>query len=302
MNISDTTAWMIVGQPVFVQNAGFYSVLGVTSNTVQLTNLGLAGNATVGASIAYGNKISPCGTAGANAFTTTNGSFTIPALNATSTLYVNNVLWIVPGSIVFVQGAGYFYVNSINVNANTAVVLNQGYSGNLFTGTIASGAAVSPGGIQGSLPLPPPVPYNSTTVNYTLTNAMAAVTAAVLPALPASGTWLIMATVKASITQNSGVTLAVKIASQLNVQAAGIGAFTQIPSSVTSPYGPANNYTGTGGLSTGGLNYTLPYVIYQTATVGDIIALYSQYLALASVTNIIINEVSMVAVCLNTVT
>lgn len=58
----DETGWMAVGQPVYMTTGGTYTVSSVTDTThVVLTNLGYSGNASVGATVASGKKVSPSG-------------------------------------------------------------------------------------------------------------------------------------------------------------------------------------------------------------------------------------------------
>jgi hypothetical protein len=63
------TGWMAVGQAVFIENAGYFTVASVLSPTsVRVRNTGLVGNGAVGATIASGSKV----TAGGYAFVDTS--------------------------------------------------------------------------------------------------------------------------------------------------------------------------------------------------------------------------------------
>lgn len=63
----DTTDWMNMGQPVFVETGGDYTVAGIASSTVvNLTNVGDSVNASPGATINNGSGISPGGLQGAS--------------------------------------------------------------------------------------------------------------------------------------------------------------------------------------------------------------------------------------------
>lgn len=295
--ITDTGAWMVVGQPVFVQTAGYYQVnSAASSNTVSLTNLGLPGNALQGTGILANAQISPAGSAGYNSYTTSAATFTIPGSGSTATLTVNNVAWMNVGQIIYITNAGYYQVNSTDTTANTALVLNLGYVGNPTSGTVGSGAGVSPGGLQGSItPVVPQVAYSAS-----LSQALTASMATVIPiyvVLPAAGTWLLMGRLAELITVTN-TNNASQVSAQLEYQVSGVGAFTQIATSVTSPYTPSNA-AGSGA----GFSFTLPPVIYSTATTGDVIYLYADYITKQSnVTAITINEGCLVATYLNATT
>lgn len=61
------TGWMALGQIVFVGSAGYYQIASISDETdVVLTNLGYAGNAVAGVTIAVAQPIVPAGIAGAN--------------------------------------------------------------------------------------------------------------------------------------------------------------------------------------------------------------------------------------------
>lgn len=277
VNIVGPTGWFTVGQPVYVQSAGYYQVAGVLATQVQLTSLGLGGNAAVGTSIAYGNQISPCGTAGSNSYTMTNGNFTVPAIGSTATLYVQNASWVIPGQIIYVQNAGYFLVNSVNIGTNTAVLLNQGYAGNSIGGTVVnSGAGVSPAGVQGSLPVPASLNVWNGNVGQALTNSMTLINIGTVLALPAAGTWLLLARAQLEFYATSGQnTYPFQAKFQLMAQAAGAGAFTAIPFSVTTPWSFSMPSSST---LHQGMTVPLPPLIYATATIGDVINLNGQWL------------------------
>lgn len=56
--------WMVVGQNVFVGNAGYYTVASTGTGSCQLTNTGTAGNAVPTTTVASGQTISPGGATG----------------------------------------------------------------------------------------------------------------------------------------------------------------------------------------------------------------------------------------------
>jgi hypothetical protein len=151
------TAFMAIGQVLFVQGGGYYSVSTITDAvTVVLTNLGYTGNAAVGSTVSAGSgniAVVPAGLAGptgTSAYTTTSASFTMPTVGNSVTVAVVSTGFMVNGLSVFVQGAGYFTVASVT-DATHVVLTNQGVPGNIVSGnTIASGAGVVSAGAQGS--------------------------------------------------------------------------------------------------------------------------------------------------------
>jgi|GEM_PF-2577888 len=84
-------------------------------------------------------------------FSITTASFTQPAINATVTVSIANVQWMVTGENVFIESAGYYQVNSVSISANTATLLNLGSSSNASPGSaIASGAQIGSSGATGA--------------------------------------------------------------------------------------------------------------------------------------------------------
>ena len=149
-----TTAWMAVGQIVYITAGGYYSVSSIADLThVSLTNLGYAGNAAPGATVPTGNPVTPAGLigpTGSNPYTTTTTSFTMPASGSSVTVSVVSTAFMVQGQNVYVQGAGYFTIASVT-DATHVVLTNQGAPGNIVSGnTVASGAGVVSAGAQGS--------------------------------------------------------------------------------------------------------------------------------------------------------
>jgi hypothetical protein len=150
-----TTAWMAVGQIVFVQGGGYYSVASITDLTdVVITNLGYAGNASPGATVTSGSTVAVtpgglAGQAGTNAFTVTAASFTMPAAASPVTVTIGTSAWIAQGQNLYVAGAGYFSVSAVT-DGTHVVLTNSGVPGNVVSGTvIAAGAQVSPAGSTG---------------------------------------------------------------------------------------------------------------------------------------------------------
>jgi len=63
----DNSDWIVIGQIVYVDTGGYYTVAALPSSTsVTLTNLGYTGNAAPGAVIAAGKKLGPAGIKGAD--------------------------------------------------------------------------------------------------------------------------------------------------------------------------------------------------------------------------------------------
>ena len=93
------------------------------------------------------------GPAGLNAFTITTFNFTQPAVNATTTISVQNTQWMQPGQPIYIASAGYYEV-VVAPTLQTVDIKNLGYTGNATPGSIIlSGSGVSPSGrigLQGS--------------------------------------------------------------------------------------------------------------------------------------------------------
>jgi hypothetical protein len=154
------TAWMGVGQVIYIASAGYFQVASISSATqASVTNLNYPGNASAGGTIALGSKVSAggligatgSGGAGKNAFTNLAANFAQPAVNSTVSINVGTTAWMAVGQVIFVQGGGYYSVNSIT-DLTDAVVTNLGYAGNAAPGaTVTSGStiAVTPGGLVG---------------------------------------------------------------------------------------------------------------------------------------------------------
>jgi hypothetical protein len=105
-----------------------------------------------------GNQITPItqnipgpqGTAGINAYTLTTSSFLVPVPGLSVQISVVNTSWMVAGQTLYIGAAGYYQVNSVD-SATLVTVKNLGYLGNAAPGnTIAGGAGVSPGGVEGA--------------------------------------------------------------------------------------------------------------------------------------------------------
>lgn len=297
----DTGEWMAVGQQVYVQSAGQYQVTGAASTNangtfVQLQNLGTPGNAVPGSFISAGLTISPSGLAGSNAYTVTTEVFDIPAIGYASAITCQNVAWMVPGQVVFVQGAGYFQVQSINVSNGTAFLFNQGYAGTATSGEVFPGSGVGPAGPQGSFPSTnPPTPFYLTGQSINLTNSMVNVgTAQII--LPSSGTWIVCARLVVNHhNTNLNVNDQPQYSAQIEAQAAGTGPFSALPDSVTSPYMSTSVASGIANCSI----CQLPLTVYETTTVGDVLGLFAEYILNPATNPMQVTEIYLMAFCIS---
>jgi hypothetical protein len=297
--VTDTGAWMGLNQPVFITGAGEYLVTAeasVNSNGtfVLLQNLGSAGNAVPGSTISSGNSISPSGLQGTNAYTTTTATFVTPAVGYAATITCANVAWMVVGEIVFVQGGGYFQVSSINTTNNTALLSNPGFANTTAGATIPTGFGVGPSGTQGSLPLPAAQLFYSNSLNVVLSNTLVNI-GSTLVTLPAAGTWLLMAQMQGTYKDGSGGSTTPTVIAQLQSQPSGAGPFGVVantPVTAVLPHGETSTLDA-------GFGVVVPFAIYSTATVGDVIGLFVEYGNAASVTTQTIKSTSLVAICIN---
>lgn len=180
------TAWVGVGQEIFIQGAGYFSVASITSPTVfSATNSNYPGAAAPGSTIASGAKVSPAGVigpqgaggAGLNAYTTLTSNFTQPAAGSTVTVVVGSTAWIAPTQNIYIQGGGYYSVSSIG-DLTHVTVTNLGTTGNPPSGTTITGSGtqtVSPAGTPG---ITGGNAYTATTASFTQPAISANVTVA----------------------------------------------------------------------------------------------------------------------------
>jgi len=154
-----STVWMVAGQTLYVETAGYYTVASITSSTVVvLTNNGATANATPGTTITTGQGVVSSGSTGAmgntgatgqSAYTTTTASFAQPNIGSNVTVYLTNSSWMQVGQSVQVGAGGVYTVYSISSPTQISVT-NTGQSGNVSSGTaVASGSSVTCAGIQG---------------------------------------------------------------------------------------------------------------------------------------------------------
>lgn len=190
-----SSAWMTQGMIIYIGNGGYYTVTTISNSTsIVVTNLGYAGNATPGATVTSGSSVSSggligvTGNPGQDASTTTTANFTQPAVSSTVSVSVVSTVWMTTNAIVFINGGGYYSVNSIT-NTTTVVLTNLGYTGNATPGaTISSGSKVISSGIQGATGntgATGQAAYTTTTANFTQPAVAATVSVSVV-----STTWM----------------------------------------------------------------------------------------------------------------
>lgn len=76
VSVADTS-WMVAGQVVYVQTAGYFVVASITnSTTVVLTNTGYAGNAAAATNITSAKKVGPAGISGASGASASSNTIT----------------------------------------------------------------------------------------------------------------------------------------------------------------------------------------------------------------------------------
>lgn len=61
-----TGSWAAIGQIIYIEDAGYYRVVGNGPTVLNLTNLGYTGNIAPGTNISSGKKVSPAGIKGSN--------------------------------------------------------------------------------------------------------------------------------------------------------------------------------------------------------------------------------------------
>lgn len=166
-----STAWLATGLPVYVTGGGMYSVVSITNpTTAVLKNLGYPGNTNAGVTVSAVSGVVAGGIQGPTAFTSMSSGFSQPGVGSPFPMSFKTTAWMVAGSVIYIDGGGYYSINSI-VDLNTAMVTNLGYPGNAPPGTsIATNAACGAGGLQGA------GAYTTTTANFTQPASSANVT------------------------------------------------------------------------------------------------------------------------------
>ena len=156
-----STAFMAVGQALFIQGAGYYNVTTIQSpTTVLLTAIGPGQVVLAGVVVATGQPVVPSGyafsvlsggtgTNGANAFTTLTSPFNQVASGSNVSVTVASTAFMAVGQALFIATSGYYTVASIT-SSTVAVLTTLAYGDIASTGTaIAAGSLVTPSGYPG---------------------------------------------------------------------------------------------------------------------------------------------------------
>ncbi len=120
VSVADTS-WIVAGQVVYVQTAGYFLVASITnSTTVVLTNTGYAGNAAAATSIASGKKVGTAGISGASGASASSNTIT----TGTTTVSTNYTGTTTAGSgsyLAVTNGANSYVVatTTLTIGANT---------------------------------------------------------------------------------------------------------------------------------------------------------------------------------------
>ena len=153
-----TVSGAAVGGYVTVSTLGTLQIGGITtsgSTSLSLQNNGSGGNAAsgtiapVGSSVVSSGPPGPSGTTGVNAYATTSGNFTQPAVSSSVTVsLIPGATWMAVGQPVYIATGGLYTVSS--TTSTSAVLTNTGAVGNASPGaTVSSGAQVTPSGLTG---------------------------------------------------------------------------------------------------------------------------------------------------------
>jgi hypothetical protein len=288
-SIGSTVAATVFNNGCFIvgQNVAAYSASGggvasfvVTaftgSNGITLQFLGNPGDVTAGNTIAANANLVAIGAIGNNAYSvTTQQSPSIPAIGSSITVNVNNNSWMTVGATVVANasltgggnGPAHFAVASLTGTTQASLTF-LGYTGDVVGGStnvIASGQVIAPSGNQ-PIASTPQSSYASGT-KYTLTASMAQVvmgTTSAQVTLPASGTWLI----------NASLTLSTNGAASGGVLVAELFRTNNTPAAVTNS-STSINFLGTTAAYFD-TTVVIPVGVYVTATAGDIIQIYAQ--------------------------
>lgn len=159
----EDNSWSVIGQIVYVENAGYLEITGKTSTTgLTLENIGTSGNVAGGTPVANGGLVTAGGVPGTNgsngtngndginSYTVTDADFTMPAVAATvAGVMLVEGAWVAIGQTVFIETAGYMTVTA-KASANEVTLQNTGVTGNAApTTNIVTGSAVTPSGPVG---------------------------------------------------------------------------------------------------------------------------------------------------------
>jgi len=88
------------------------------------------------------------GNNGVNAYSTSQSTFTVPAISSAVVIQVDVSAWMVPGQPIYIENAGQYTVSNTATGSVTAT--NTGATGNAIVGTvIPSQQIISPSGVEG---------------------------------------------------------------------------------------------------------------------------------------------------------
>lgn len=124
VSVADTS-WIVAGQVVYVQTAGYFVVASITnSTTVVLTNTGYAGNAAAATNITSGKKVGPAGISGASGASASSNTIT----TGTTTISTNYTGTTTAGSgsyLAVTNGANSYVVatTTLTIGANTFTIV-----------------------------------------------------------------------------------------------------------------------------------------------------------------------------------
>lgn len=158
--IVGSSAWMAVGQFLFVPTAGWLKVTVLPDighvtlvNPVGIIQLAAPGTVIGAVAVSAAGAVGPVATA----FTTVaSPGFTMPTQDGATTVSVPltsppGSTWLAVGSTIFIATAGYLKITALPDGTHATVVNPTGYPGNVVSGTvIASGVGVQAAGIQGA--------------------------------------------------------------------------------------------------------------------------------------------------------
>lgn len=161
-----STGWMAPGDIVFVQGAGWFSTASIQDAThATLTALSVTQIAAPAAQIGSGALVTPSGVTGPagsagvqgnagvqgqGAFTTTTGTFVMPANGSnTSSISVGSTAWTAVNADVFVANAGWFAVVSIQDPTHLTLMAISTTQIAAVGSTVSVGALMTPSGPQG---------------------------------------------------------------------------------------------------------------------------------------------------------
>lgn len=145
-----TTRWMNVGMFIYIDTGGVYEIISIATNSVTVRN-SYSENTSQGTSIGITRRITPAGRRGQdgnNTYTNTSSNFVVPAINSSVTVNVVYTSWVLVGQVIFVEGAGYYRVDS--KTSTSLTISNLGYDFNASQGsTIVQPKTVASSGVRG---------------------------------------------------------------------------------------------------------------------------------------------------------